>query len=372
MALTGAQYEQFVNALVAAFDPHTLAQMLQFRRGRKLSTITLGPTLTQMAFDLVTRAEAEGWTLELLLDARQSNPGNPELLALAQQLGLSPGPSSRPELERIINAANSSLDIVRWRTQLGELEGRVCRIEIPTTKGKAFGTGFLVGPDVVMTNHHVVEPLLGDRPPGAPTAAAEDVVVRFDYKRLADGLTVQPGTEYALVTEGWLLDSSPPSPSDLVPEPKPETPAPDELDHALLRLAAAAGHDPVGGRGEPGAQKRGWVEMPKAVHQFVAGSALFIVQHPKGAPLQLALDTDSVIGTNANTTRVRYRTNTEPGSSGSPCFDQDWQLVALHHLGDPEYDPTHKPAYNQGIPILAIQQLLAERGLAHLLGDPGP
>lgn len=33
MALTGGQYERFVDALVAAFDQFTLAQMLQFRRG---------------------------------------------------------------------------------------------------------------------------------------------------------------------------------------------------------------------------------------------------------------------------------------------------------------------------------------------------
>jgi V8-like Glu-specific endopeptidase len=31
---------------------------------------------------------------------------------------------------------------------------------------------------------------------------------------------------------------------------------------------------------------------------------------------------------------VRYAVNTEPGTSGSPVFDKDWRLVALHHLGD--------------------------------------
>ena len=36
-------------------------------------------------------------------------------------------------------------------------------------------------------------------------------------------------------------------------------------------------------------------------------------------PLKLAVDTESVIGEAANGLRVRYRTNTEPGSSG--CED---------------------------------------------------
>ena len=46
----------------------------------------------------------------------------------------------------------------------------------------------------------------------------------------------------------------------------------------------------------------------------------------------------SLLSSNANNTRVRYRTNTEEGSSGAPCFDKDWELVALHHSGDPNYE----------------------------------
>jgi V8-like Glu-specific endopeptidase len=31
--------------------------------------------------------------------------------------------------------------------------------------------------------------------------------------------------------------------------------------------------------------------------------------------------------------RVQYLTDTLPGSSGSPVFDSEWNLVALHHSG---------------------------------------
>ena len=68
--------------------------------------------------------------------------------------------------------------------------------------------------------------------------------------------------------------------------------------------------------------------------------------------MKLALDTQAVIGLNANGTRVRYRTNTDPGSSGSPVFTMDWDLVALHHLGDPDW---HNPGFNQGVPIELIR-----------------
>ena len=83
--------------------------------------------------------------------------------------------------------------------------------------------------------------------------------------------------------------------------------------------------------------------------------------------MKLALDTQAIIGVNGNATRVRYRTNTEPGSSGSPCFDANWNLVALHHAGDPNFTPGYNPQYNQGIPIATIAKLLKQRHKFELL-----
>ena len=92
---------------------------------------------------------------------------------------------------------------------------------------------------------------------------------------------------------------------------------------------------------------------------------VFIVQHPEEWPLKLAMDTKSVLGTNGNSTRVRYRTNTEKGSSGSPVFDANWNIAALHHSGDRAI----VPVYNQGIPFEAILTLLGQRGKKNLIGD---
>jgi hypothetical protein len=83
--------------------------------------------------------------------------------------------------------------------------------------------------------------------------------------------------------------------------------------------------------------------------------------------LKLALDTEAVIGVNDSGTRVRYRTNTDEGSSGSPCFDDRWNLVALHHAGDPKFAPLYHPEYNQGIPFAAIRALLEQRNKLDLL-----
>ena len=143
------------------------------------------------------------------------------------------------------------------------------------------------------------------------------------------------------------------------------------MDYALLRTRGRPGDEPVGGvQADMNAPKRGWIAVPSEAHDFLSRPAMTIAQHPEGAPLKLALDTNAVIGVNAKTnpTRVRYRTNTEPGSSGSPCFDINWGLVALHHSGDPKHAPTYKPQYNAGIPVAAVRALLAKRQKLNLLG----
>lgn len=371
MSLSGQQFQQLSEALRSAFTRSTLAMMLRFRLEKNLDDISLGGSMQEIVFELIETAEREGWTEQLILAARYSNPGNPQLLALTQESGIAPVVASHRELERVILDTNSWLDVAKWRTQLAAIEAQVARIEIQVNGSQFFGTGFLLGSDVVITNYHVMEPVIPEDRTGAPPSDVrgkpEDVVIRFDYKRLPDGRTLNKGTEHRLASD-WLIDLSPPSQVDDQPEPKTEVAGPDELDYALLRLDANVGSEPAGGPAEPGAPPRGWVGVPNKPYDFQPDSPLFIMQHPDADPLQLALDTRAVIGVNQNGTRVLYRTNTLPGSSGSPCFNQNWELVALHHSGDPNFAPSHKPLYNEGVPFTAIVSLLQQRGAAGVLG----
>jgi V8-like Glu-specific endopeptidase len=93
------------------------------------------------------------------------------------------------------------------------------------------------------------------------------------------------------------------------------------------------------------------------------------VQHPNAYPLKLAFDTDAIIGVNENGTTVKYKTNTEGGSSGSPCFDINWNLVALHHSGDPD---SINPTFNAGTPFSAICSRLEKQGLLEDLQSGQP
>src|ERR1043166_4975535 len=106
--------------------------------------------------------------------------------------------------------------------------------------------------------------------------------------------------------------------TDFIIESK-EDPELDALDYALLRLRGEPGRESIAREGESfGGPQRNWIRMPVNAWDFQPETALYIVQHPQGRPLQLALETQAVISVNTNRTRVRYRTNTEPGSSGSP------------------------------------------------------
>jgi hypothetical protein len=368
--LTGRQREQLSDALRAAFDYDRLEQVLSYRLDKSLQDITLAKSFEHVVFAVIRRAEAEGWTAKLISSSRDAVPDNSRLLAFAQQFGLVSTGESRQSLEQTIVKTNSFLDVDQWRASLGRTEPCVCRVEVGIEGRTIFGTGFLVAPSLVITNYHVVEAVVmgeqGKTTAAGHTAKAGDVVVRFDYKRLAGGDVVNEGVEYRL-DEDWLATSSPVSSAD-GKGAGGALPGEDELDFALLRLRDPPGDEPIGGRGEDGAVKRGWIELSAAEHQLVPDSPLFILQHPKAAPLKLALDTQAVISINANGTRVLYRTNTEGGSSGSPCFDQNWTLVALHHSGDPEYDGITPPEHNRGIPIAAIRRLIEARGLAGALG----
>jgi Trypsin-like peptidase domain/Effector-associated domain 1 len=373
LRLNGPEIQKLRDLLRSAFPRNRFDEFLLYRLDRHTDDYA-GPAddYPTVLRKVIQEANAALWWRDLVGEARKAVPGDPGLMEFGEHFGFSPatvavtGNTSAAlrdsrQLELKIKEAQSTFDIGTWRKRLGEIEGRICRIEYPP--GTPQGTGFLVGPDVVLTNYHVMEPFIMDGTAGDASAVA----IRFDYKVADDGVAVQAGTEHRLAPD-WLADFSPYSAQDFVDEPSadPET---DELDYALLRVDAVPGEEPVGGATQdPDPVPRRWIEVPAVRYDFGAQLALYIVQHPDGKPMQVALDTEAVIGLNGNGTRVRYTTTTEPGSSGSPCFGPDWQWVAIHHGSDPKYWAGGNPEFNEGIPTSAIRCLLTERGKADLLG----
>jgi hypothetical protein len=343
--LSGSEAERFWKALLDAFEVDEFRRLLRFTLGQRLDDLTLASSFQSRVFDVIETAERNDWMLRLIAAACDARPADAALHEIASEAGLTAAPST---LEKLIRAAVPFLDVAVWRTRLSELEGQVCRVEMPTT----FGTGFLVAPDLVLTNYHVIAGLAG----GGDHRAAR---LRFDYKRAADGTEIHQGTMFELADD-WLVAGRTPSAVDLLPSPGNRLPTPDELDFALLRVKGRPGEQSSGFAANlPGALPRGWIKSSQvAASGTDAEHTLFILQHPQGDPLQLAFGAS--VGLNANGTRLRYEVNTEPGSSGSPCLNANLDLVALHHAGDPNW----LPRYNAGVPVTAIRDYLATSDLA--------
>jgi hypothetical protein len=340
-------------------DPAELEMLLYMSLDKQLVQL-VSPKLdySVMTSQLIVKMEARGWTKDLILAARAASPEDPDLAAVAESLGLvAIVPSA---LERMVSKRNGLHGVASWRAMLGQTEARTCRIEVPLHGGAvAMGTAFLIGADRALTSFHVVE--------GLTDGGGDPARVRllFDYKYNEDGTTLNEGTPVGLASD-WLLSWSPASEVDDSESDAP--PEQDELDFAVLQLDSAVGESTYGSANDaPGQAQRGWVGLEIDAPQPQQGDVLIILQHPEGAPLQLAMD--SVEQTNEDCTRVRYRTNTMPGSSGSPCFNLDWQAIALHQSGSPASRLDEHAPYNQGISIRAIASRLAADGL---LDDPTP
>jgi hypothetical protein len=229
-------------------------------------------------------------------------------------------------------------NIVDFRTLLASREAAVCRVE--TTTG--FGTGSLVAPDLVLTNHHVVAKSLD-----AQGRLMNDLVCRFDYKHARDG-SIYEGVTVRVVD---VPASLPHAEADA--NPNGENTDPDKLDYALLRLDRKIGELPI----VDGGDARGFIQIGNQAPSPEELSGLVVLQHPKAKPMKVDIGAVKWVGA----TRIRHTVNTESGSSGSPIFDAGLNLIAIHHAG---YDwPRIGYPHNQGIPIGLIAAHARSKGL---------
>ncbi len=82
---------------------------------------------------------------------------------------------------------------------------------------------------------------------------------------------------------------------------------------------------------------------------------VYIIGHPKGMKLQFSIKDNKLLALKDHF--VHYRAPTKGGSSGSPVFNEYWELIALHHAGGfnvPRLDGDGVYAANEGISIRAI------------------
>jgi endonuclease G, mitochondrial len=239
-----------------------------------------------------------------------------------------PAGASLAELsqERIIGS--SDLFDINY-LELAIAVGRaVARIEI----GDARATGFLVGPGVLMTNHHVIEDEMDGR----------RAVAQFDYQDNASGeLLVRQ--DYRLNPDKFFFTD-------------------DVLDFTVIGVEGVSARSRA-------LTAYPWVRLIAELGKAEKGDDVNIIQHPRGGLKQIAFRRNEVIEIpEGQKDFLYYTTDTEPGSSGSPCFNDQWELIALHHSGVAELNKQKQILRTDG---QVWQKGKDPEALIHWLGNEG-
>ena len=225
------------------------------------------------------------------------------------------------------------------RRFLAENEGKICLVvatdDTPGAKAPVrMGTGFLVGPDVVLTAYHTLVDHIDKGAARNPGPGRRYAI--FDYYEGDPLRSIDPLPAVATCVkfaDDWLLKSKPDMPDDGLfrqPDANQLVALPERLDFALVRLAEPIGKQT---RRQAGGERRSWLKLSAAALALAQDDRIIIPQHPNGYPQRIDFgrfsQADSVL--DASLTRLRYDTETDKGTSGAPCFDQNFRVVGMHN-----------------------------------------
>ncbi len=162
-------------------------------------------------------------------------------------------------------------------------------------------TGFLVSPDLVMTNHHVF-PNMSD---------FSDTQIEFDYEYDVFGREKER-IVFELDPAKYFYNNK-------------------DLDFALI------GIKPGDISGRRTSREMGYLVLNGGLGKAGVGDFATIIQHPEGKLKQVALRENKILDV-GNPNSITYTSDTAQGSSGSPVLNDQWQLIALHSAGVPLKD----------------------------------
>jgi hypothetical protein len=269
--------------------------------------------------------------VQKLVDVAKAEFQNINFDSLEQQLR-TPSASAMPRLdenawkglatttgsmERVIGSQPTFLPISFLEKGLDRARSVV---RVANTLG--LGTGFLVRDNLLVTNNHVIPNL----------EVAQGTKIWFNYQTTmndseakVEELTLDPNAGFA---------TSPYQGGD---------------DWTAVRV-----------KGAPNAS---WGKIDLIDTSIKVNDYVNIVQHPGGMPKQIALYHNMVAY--ADDRRIQYLTDTMPGSSGSPVFDSEWRIVALHHSGGWLPEPSTNKVFfrNEGIHIRVVIAGLKGHGI---------
>ena len=234
----------------------------------------------------------------------------PSTSAIPPDIPLPKGPIIEEKdlfLESIIG--ENTLRPISFLLQAIEVSRCICYVGVPGGSG----TGFLIGKNILITNNHVIYD--------------EDILdqcnFKFNYQIGINGQLEQDKNYKAKRND--LFHTSPK----------------EVLDYTIVELEDSPGT-------QWGFAKLNTTSPPQLK------SRVNIIQHPGGQSKQISIQNNFL--EYVDNKFLHYLTSTLPGSSGSPVFDDNWRVVALHRAGGMVSESQTGRSYfrNQGVRISAI------------------
>lgn len=176
------------------------------------------------------------------------------------------------------------------------------------------GSGFLVGENLFLTNHHVLQ---------SENEAARSIIV-FDNEVTLDGTQIE--TQRFRITPDIFYTSK-------------------KLDFSFVSI------EPINATGIS-LNQYPILPLISSSGKAIKREPISIIQHPGGRPKMIANRNSYVLGRVDE--GIYYTTDTEGGSSGSPVVNREWQVVALHHRTVPHPCERDEFIANRGIRISSI------------------
>lgn len=301
--------------------------MQRYAADGRVDAFELASTLRQMTdiWQLTTDVEPGRRLLPILRSQMLVREQGERLELSRADLAADPADAS---LEKVLGDAG----VVTYSWYRRGLDRSQAVAQIRNRYGRAVGTGFLLRagdlkPEwlnlgvVLVTNNHV----LSTHPHNDDTLAPEQAQVELQALAME-------GADRENIDVQEVVWSSPH----------------DELDATIARLVELPGDlDPC-----PITPFRPRLDGKQRV---------YVIGHPEGRELSYSIDDNILL--DYDDRFIHYRAPTEPGSSGSPVFNRDWEVIGLHHAGRNDMRQLHGksgtyPA-NEGIWIEAIRKAIS-------------
>ncbi|MEO8703780.1 MAG: trypsin-like peptidase domain-containing protein [Kofleriaceae bacterium] len=336
--------QELLRVMLALYRSEREALFLVEQHGIDPADVTPNLTPRQLWHDLLQMGNARGVTADIVKAAREQNPKNPRADFLDSVLAGKTTPTSaeptdntgkpapfitgddkvtKPEallfFDDLTIPTGGVPALIETLMHVVQRVPSVCLLRVKNPFGEFVGTGFRIGPELVLTNEHVLFPR---RQVAVSVFADFDFDVDRDDKPL--NVVSLPGDAASIAGNR-------------------------DDDWAVVKVPGMAAAVPV-------------IDLAAAPAPRV-GDAAYILQHPAGRRKRLGYVRNTI--SDFDDRVVHYLTDTEPGSSGSPVFDTAGRCIALHHAGGEPQEVAGKPpvSKNEGILISRVLAGLKAKGL---------